>query len=78
MRVRITSKPTVKCIDGIQLTGFHLGREYDLSAELAELMIVEGWADAVPIEPRVYSAGSQAPPKRARERYDRRSHVRIN
>jgi hypothetical protein len=67
MRVRIVSKPTTDCIDGIQLRQFHLGVEYELGSRLAELMIVEGWAQPVLESPSVSSA-APAPSSEGRER----------
>ena len=45
MRVRISARPTVECIDGVQLTRFQQGSEYEIGSQLAELLIVEGWAE---------------------------------
>jgi hypothetical protein len=56
VRVRIISPPTEASIDGLALSDFKVGSVYALPAELATLMIVEGWADpvdgdAVPVLP---------------------------
>ena len=65
MRVRISARPTVECIDGVQLTRFQQGAEYDLGPDLAELLIVEGWAEPigfnVSAEPYTGSSRSNAP-----------------
>ena len=72
MRVRITTKPTVECIDGVQLTRFHRGSEYEVSSQLAELLIVEGWAEPMffdaAIQPTTGEAGRSG-------RRDRRSNI---
>jgi hypothetical protein len=51
MKVRITEKPTIDCIDGIHLHRFHPGFEYEVGARLAELLIVEGWGEPIVGEP---------------------------
>ena len=47
VRVRISTKPPVGCIDGIQLTHLRPGVEYEVGAPVAEVLIVEGWAEPV-------------------------------
>jgi hypothetical protein len=56
VRVRIITPPTEESIDGMALTDFKVGSVYAVPAELATLIIVEGWAepidgDAVPVLP---------------------------
>ena len=56
MRIRITNPPTEASVDGLGLADFRVGATYAVPAELATLMIVEGWAepvdaDAIPILP---------------------------
>ena len=71
MRVRMTAKPTVDCIDGIQLNRFQPGYEYEIGAQLADLMIVEGWAE--PVLNEVESREQVSP--RAHGRPERRSNI---
>jgi hypothetical protein len=51
MRVRITERPTIDCIDGIHLDRFRPGFEYEVGARLAEFLIVEGWGEPIVSEP---------------------------
>jgi hypothetical protein len=44
MRVRIIKTPK-GTVDGVEINLFHHGLTYDLPAPLAELLIVEGWAE---------------------------------
>lgn len=52
MRIRIVQKPSVACIDGIQLNHFVPGQQYEVGPSLGSLFLAEGWAEpAVPNEP---------------------------
>ena len=73
MRVRISTKPTAECIDGVQLSRFQKGFDYEVSAELAELLIVEGWAEPIGFEPpRQAAAPARSHPS---GRHERRSNI---
>ena len=44
MRIRITKSPPTPFMEGYDVTGFHVGRVYDLSAAIAEYLVVAGFA----------------------------------
>ena len=75
MRVRIISRPTEASVDGLELSEFRLGQVYALPAELATLMIVEGWAepldgDAIPVLPEFrFNIVPMAPRPSRRQRF---------
>jgi hypothetical protein len=75
MRVRIVSKPTTDCIDGIQLHHFRTGVEYELGSGLAELMIVEGWAQPVVNSPSVAERHNVAKASTPEGRPERRTNI---
>jgi hypothetical protein len=37
-------------LDGIDLSQFHVGREYDLGSTLASVLLAEGWAEPIPLD----------------------------
>jgi hypothetical protein len=43
----MTRRPTEESIDGIPLWYLEVGRVYAFPAEIATLLVVEGWADPV-------------------------------
>jgi hypothetical protein len=43
MRIRIIQRPSVPCIDGVQLDHLYPGRQCDLEEPLGALFIAEGW-----------------------------------
>ena len=45
MRLRICSQPAVGALDGISLNDYRAGGIYDLSPQLANLFLAEGWAE---------------------------------
>ena len=47
MRIRIVQKPDVLYVDGVRLSGFEWGIQYDVNAALGTYMIAQGWADSV-------------------------------
>lgn len=75
MRVRITAPPTLDNVDGVPLEHFQVGRVYALSASLATLMIVEGWAEPVvedvPPTLPAFSFDLMAPPERSHHAFAR-------
>ena len=50
MRIRLVHSPSVHVLDGIDLSVFRVGVEYDLGNSLACLFLAEGWAEPVPID----------------------------
>jgi hypothetical protein len=50
MRIKIVRTP-VGDVDGIELSQYKLGRQYDLGTMLATLFLAEGWAEPVDDEP---------------------------
>ena len=44
MRIRITKPPPTPFMDGYDVAGLHVGRVYDLSAAIAEYLVVTGHA----------------------------------
>jgi hypothetical protein len=48
MRIKVTQKPTIASIDGIQLDGYGVGLRYEVGTILGSLFLAEGWA--VPID----------------------------
>jgi hypothetical protein len=44
MRIRITRLPPTPIMDGCDVTGLQVGRVYDLSAAIAEYLVVAGYA----------------------------------
>ena len=77
MRIRIVQKPSVACIDGIQLNHFVPGQQYEVGPSLGSLFLAEGWAEpVVPDEPPTPSDEPSnvadpvpAPPNLVREIY---------
>ena len=57
LRIRIIQKPDIPYIDGIRLSGFHWGFQYDVNATLGAYLIAQGWATSVMPE------DEPAPPK---------------
>ena len=55
MRIKIIVQPTQASIDGVQLSQFEVGAVYAVPAELATVLIVEGWAEPVDenVEPKL-------------------------
>ena len=47
MRIRIIQKPARKSIDGIQLSRFQPGCQYEVGSVLGALLLSEGWAEPV-------------------------------
>jgi hypothetical protein len=45
MRIRILRAPPVGNIDGVDLSHFFVGGEYDVGHPLSALLVVEGWAE---------------------------------
>jgi hypothetical protein len=37
-------------VDGVDLTQFHVGREYDLGSTLASVFLAEGWAEPIALD----------------------------
>jgi hypothetical protein len=74
MRVRISARPTVECIDGVQLDRFQQGAEYEVGSQLAELLIVEGWAEPIGFDasPRSWASPARSA---APNRVERRANV---
>ena len=50
MRIRIVHQPSLPDVDGVDLTQFHVGREYDLGISLASVLLAEGWAEPIPLD----------------------------
>jgi hypothetical protein len=50
MRIRIVQEPSIGDVDGVDLTQFHVGREYDLGVTLASVLLAEGWAEPIPLD----------------------------
>ena len=48
MRIRIVQIPRDRCIDGLRLSTFVPGHQYEVSTMLASVLLCEGWA--VPVE----------------------------
>jgi hypothetical protein len=51
LRIKIVQKPKAICIDGLQLDQFVVGGEYEVSWRFGALMLMEGWAEPVTIDP---------------------------
>jgi hypothetical protein len=47
VRIRIIQKPDIPYIDGIRLSGFHWGFQYDVNATLGAYLIAQRWATTV-------------------------------
>jgi hypothetical protein len=79
MRIRIVQKPSIVCIDGIQLDHFVLGQQYEVGPNLGSLFLAEGWAEPVvpddpapgppADQPRADAHSGMAPPNLVREIY---------
>jgi len=50
MRIRIVHEPSLPDVDGVDLTHFRVGCEYDLGSTLASVFLAEGWAKPVPFD----------------------------
>jgi hypothetical protein len=50
MRIRMIRPPPVQDVDGIDLSVFRVGVEYDLGNSLASLFLAEGWAEPIPLD----------------------------
>jgi len=55
MRIKIVQQPPTAEIDGIRLDCFEVGVEYEVGNTVAALLLVERWAEPVPLDapPRV-------------------------
>jgi hypothetical protein len=82
MRIRILRTPSLVELDGIDLTRFTPGQQYDVGIQLAAVMLAEGWGEPVgddqpallvpfsdsdPFMPRVMDRNT--PPNLVRETY---------
>ena len=47
MRVKIIERPSERCIDGIHLDQFHVGRQYVVGTSVAALLLCQGWAEPI-------------------------------
>jgi hypothetical protein len=64
MRVRISSLPAAGEFEEYDLTRFSIGQVYDVTAQLASLLIIAGYADPMPLSPWVdFGADSNRLPK---------------
>jgi hypothetical protein len=43
-------QPPVESIDGLRLTGFSEGQEYEVGNTVAMLFLAEGWAEPIPLD----------------------------
>lgn len=50
MRIRILQAPTGDDVDGVDLSRFHAGVEYNVGLTFAALLIAEGWAEPLPVD----------------------------
>lgn len=50
LRIRILQAPTGDDVDGVDLSHFQVGCEYDMSHPFAEMMVAEGWAEPLPVD----------------------------
>jgi hypothetical protein len=52
VRIRIIQRPDIPCVDGVRLSGFLWGFQYDVNSTLGAYLIAQGWATSVmPDEP---------------------------
>jgi hypothetical protein len=70
----IVRKPTSASIDGIDLTHFEIGQQYELGSSLGGLFLAEGWA--VPAPDRQLPAAPAVPSEAADKRDDPPNLVR--
>lgn len=50
MRIKVVQSPSLGYMDGIDLSRFVPGSEYDMGSRLAAQFLAEGWGEAVPDE----------------------------
>lgn len=70
----IVQKPTTPSIDGIDLTHFEIGHQYELGSTLGGLFLAEGWA--IPAPDRAPPAAAAVPGAAADTRDDPPNLVR--
>ena len=65
MRIRIVQKPHVPSVDGLDLSKFLVGRQYDVGSAVSALFLAEGWAEpADRFEPVAAAASPKNDPPR--------------
>jgi hypothetical protein len=47
MRLRIIQAPRSSCIDGVELSRFMVGHQYEVGNTFGALLLAEGWAEPV-------------------------------
>src|SRR5207244_2811187 len=57
MRIRVIQTPTESCIDGLDLSRYKPGREYDVGSLVGALLLAERWAEPLPFD----DPGAQKP-----------------
>lgn len=68
MRIRIVRKPTQPDIDGVNLSLFEVGCEYDVGRLIATFLIAEQWAEPIDeSRPTERSDDTVLPPNLQRE-----------
>ena len=50
MRIRIVQEPSIHDLDGVDLTHFQVGTEYDVGISVASVLLAEGWAEPLPLD----------------------------
>src|SRR4029453_760918 len=73
MRILVIRRPTVPEVDGLDLRGFKVGRQYEVGTRLGSYLVAERWADFIDPSGRRSTRG----PDR-RGRLDRRHTKRPN
>lgn len=56
VRIKIIQRPTITCIDGMQLDRYVPGVEYEVGSTLGAYLLAEGWAEPVSLDPPVVLA----------------------
>jgi hypothetical protein len=64
MRVRMKRLPAHGDFDEYDLSHFAIGEVYDVTAQLASLLIIAGYADPMPMSPWVDTAADSNRPRK--------------
>jgi hypothetical protein len=73
MRIIVIRTPTAREVDGLDLSGFNVGRQYEVGTRLGSYLVAARWADFIdPSGKRV----ARGPDRRART--DRRKARRVH
>jgi hypothetical protein len=76
MRIVVIRQPTVSEVDGLDLRGFKVGRQYEVGTRLGSYLVAERWAEFIDQTERRFRRG---PDRRSRtERRESKRHSKTD